>query len=53
KEKELTELLIKLRQDAKAEKNYSLADKIRDELNAIGVVLEDSKDKTTYKITVN
>ncbi|MCH7827052.1 MAG: cysteine--tRNA ligase, partial [Bacteroidetes bacterium] len=53
KEKELIELLIKLRQDAKAEKNYSLADKIRDELNAIGVVLEDSKDKTTYKITVN
>ena len=50
KEKELVELLIKLRQDAKAEKNYALADKIRDELKNIGVVLEDSKDKTTYKI---
>jgi len=53
KEKELIELLIKLRQNAKEEKNYSLADKIRDELKAIGVVLEDSKDKTTYKVTVN
>lgn len=50
KEKELIELLIKLRQDAKTEKNYVFADKIRDELKNIGVELEDSKDKTIYKI---
>ena len=53
KEKELIELLIKLRQNAKMEKNYALADKIRDELKDIGIALEDSKDKTTYKLKVN
>lgn len=48
-EKELIELLIQLRIDAKKDKNYALSDKIRDELNKIGIALQDSKDKTTYK----
>jgi cysteinyl-tRNA synthetase len=47
----LIELLIKLRIDAKKEKNYALADKIRNELNKLGVILEDSKDKTIYKVS--
>jgi len=50
KEKELIELLIKLRQEAKAKKNYTLSDKIRDELKELGIVLEDTKDKTVYNI---
>ncbi|OGU73906.1 MAG: cysteine--tRNA ligase [Ignavibacteria bacterium RBG_16_34_14] len=50
-EGDLIEFLIQLRTDAKKEKNYTLADKIRSELNKLGVVLEDSKEKTTYKIT--
>ena len=50
-ENELIELLIKLRIDAKKEKNYALSDKIRDELNKLGIVLQDSKDKTTYKFS--
>ena len=50
-EGDLIELLIKLRTDAKKEKNYALADKIRSELNNLGVILEDSKDRTIYKIT--
>jgi cysteinyl-tRNA synthetase len=50
-EGELIELLIQLRTDAKKEKNYALADKIRSELNNLGVILEDSKDRTIYKIT--
>jgi cysteinyl-tRNA synthetase len=49
-EGDLIELLIKLRTDAKKEKNYALADKIRSELNNLGVILEDSKDKTIYKV---
>lgn len=49
-ESELIELLIQLRVDAKKEKNYALADKIRNELNKLGIVLEDSKDRTIYKI---
>ena len=48
-EKELIELLIQLRIDAKKDKNYALSDKIRDELNKLGIALQDSKDKTTYK----
>ena len=32
---------------AKKEKNFALADEIRNELNEIGIVLEDSKEKTT------
>ena len=47
---ELIELFIKLRLEAKKEKNFTLADKIRDELKEIGITLQDSKDKTTYKI---
>jgi cysteinyl-tRNA synthetase len=50
-EGELIELLIQLRTDAKKEKNYALADKIRNELNKLGVILEDSKDKTIYKVS--
>ena len=46
----LIELFIKMRTDAKKEKNFALADKIRDELKEIGITLQDSKDKTTYKI---
>ena len=48
-EKELIGLLIQLRIDAKKDKNYVLSDKIRDELNKLGIVLQDSKDKTSYK----
>ncbi|MGE5364519.1 MAG: cysteine--tRNA ligase [Bacteroidota bacterium] len=48
-ENDLIELLIKLRQNAKTAKNYQLSDEIRDELKKLGVVLQDLKDKTTYK----
>jgi cysteinyl-tRNA synthetase len=48
-EKELIELLISIRTDAKKQKNFSLADKIRDDLKTLGIVLEDSKDSTTFK----
>ena len=47
-ETELIELLIKLRQEAKQEQNYKLADKIRIGLNELGIELKDSKEKTTF-----
>ena len=50
-ENELIELFIKLRTEAKLEKNYALSDKIRNELNSIGIELQDSKAGTTYKKT--
>ena len=42
------ELLIKLRQEARANKDFALSDKIRDELDAIGIQLNDGKDGTTF-----
>lgn len=48
-ENKLIELLIDLRNDAKKEKNYSLADKIRNGLNNLDIELKDSKDKTTFR----
>lgn len=41
---------IKERNRAKLEKNYLLADKIRDELNELGIILKDGRDKTTYEV---
>ncbi|MDO4975358.1 MAG: cysteine--tRNA ligase, partial [Alphaproteobacteria bacterium] len=41
---------ISERSNAKAEKNYELADKIRNELDEKGIVLNDSKDGTTWDI---
>lgn len=48
-EKDLIEFFIRLRNEAKKEKNYALSDKIRDELKTLGIILEDSKEGTTYK----
>ncbi|HQJ46178.1 MAG TPA: cysteine--tRNA ligase, partial [Ignavibacteriaceae bacterium] len=46
---DLIELLIRLRTEAKQNKNYQLSDSIRDRLKELGVILQDSKG-TTYKI---
>lgn len=44
------ELMIKKRDKARKEKNYALADKVRDELEKNGIILEDTKDgKTTWR----
>ena len=41
---------IKERNKARGNKNYELADKIRNELLDKGVLIEDKDDKTTWKI---
>jgi len=43
----LIELLIKIRAELKAEKNYKTADAVRNGLKEIGVALEDAKTGTT------
>ncbi|ALQ55365.1 Cysteine--tRNA ligase [Pseudoalteromonas issachenkonii] len=43
------EALIVKRNDARASKNWAAADEARDALNALGVVLEDSAGKTTWR----
>ena len=49
KEDSLIKFIIELRDQARSEKRYDLSDKIRDELNNIGIVLKDSKEGTTYE----
>jgi cysteinyl-tRNA synthetase len=44
------EALIVMRNAARREKNFAESDRIRDELAAMGVVLKDSKDGTTWEI---
>jgi cysteinyl-tRNA synthetase len=43
---------IKERQKAREEKDWTAADKIRNELAGKGIILEDKKDGTTWKIKV-
>lgn len=42
------ELLINMRAEARANKDFALSDKIRDELADIGIQLKDGKDGTTF-----
>ncbi len=42
------ELLIEIRKDLRVNKLWALSDKIRDRLTALGIVLEDSKDGTSW-----
>jgi cysteinyl-tRNA synthetase len=45
----LMSMLIAMRQDAREQKNFELADQIRDRLAAIGVTLEDCPDGTIWR----
>jgi cysteinyl-tRNA synthetase len=47
---ELMNLLIQLRTEAKQEKNFALADKIRNELSSLNVELKDTKDGVEWSI---
>ena len=42
------ELLIQLRQEARANKDFAMSDKIRDELATAGIQLNDGKEGTTF-----
>ncbi len=44
------ELLLTLRNEAKANKDWGTADKIRDELNEIGIEIKDTKDGADWAI---
>ncbi len=48
-ETQLVELLIVSRNEARKAKQFALSDKIRDDLKAIGVIIEDTKEGTTWK----
>ncbi len=42
------DILIKLRQEARVNKDFALSDKIRDELAEVSIHLKDSRDGTTF-----
>ena len=45
----LMKIILSLRQDARAAKNWTLADKIRDELKSAGIVVEDTPQGAVWK----
>jgi len=47
---ELMELILQLRNEAKAARDYSTSDRIRDELARLGITLKDSRDGTDWEI---
>jgi cysteinyl-tRNA synthetase len=44
------ESLVYLRQEARRQRDFGEADRFRDELSRLGVVLEDTRDGTTWKL---
>ena len=45
----LMDLIIEVRKEIRKQKMWALSDKIRDTLKGLGIVLEDSKDGTSWK----
>lgn len=45
------DLLIELRNKARADKDFATSDKIRDQLLEVGIQLKDGKDGTTYSLS--
>lgn len=48
KAEDLVKVLIDIRRQARADKNFALSDKIRDDLKDLGIQLMDSKEGTTF-----
>lgn len=44
------ESLVYLRQEARRQRDFAEADRLREELTRLGVVLEDTRDGTTWKL---
>ena len=46
----LMELLLELRQELRKQKNFALADQIRDQLAGLGVTVEDTPEGPGWKV---
>jgi cysteinyl-tRNA synthetase len=46
-------MLIGMRNQARADKNFALSDQIRDQLIAIGIQLKDGKENYFHRLRVN
>ena len=47
---DLISVILDLRQDAKIRKEWGVSDKIREELNKLGIIIKDRKDKTEWEM---
>src|SRR5690625_25713 len=47
---DVIQILLEMRGEARDERNFELADKIRDQLLEAGITIKDGKDGTTYQI---
>ena len=48
--KGVVEMLIEMRNEARANKNWALSDEIRDKLLALGIIIKDGKEGTTFSV---
>ncbi len=48
--RKVMDLLLSIRQDAKANKNWAVSDKIRDELKSAGITVKDTKDGSEWSL---
>lgn len=48
--KKVMEIIIRVRKEVRQDKKFELADKIRKELKEAGIILEDRKDNTSWRI---
>ncbi len=48
---DLMQVLIDIRKDARASKNFELSDKIRDKLKELGITIEDTADGVKWKMS--
>ena len=46
---DLVNVILNLRQDAKSRKEWGVSDKIRDELNKLGITIKDRKDGVDWE----
>jgi cysteinyl-tRNA synthetase len=46
--KGVVEMLIQMRNEARANKNFALSDEIRDKLQELGIIIKDGKEGTTF-----
>ena len=47
---EVMNVLMEVRQEARAKKDFELSDYIRERLSSVGIKINDSKDQATYEV---
>lgn len=51
--KELVDIVLKVRSEAKVQKNFAVSDSLRDDLNRAGIEIKDTKEGTEWRVKKN